>query len=358
MPAAANEPIRHARVFDPEVDALLEIIRKAGRPPFEALTPAEARAAYAASWDLMQSPAEAVGSVRDVLISRDTDAPAAAMRAAPPGEVGPEQGAASATVGLRLRVYRPLGSSAAAPLAGICFLHGGGWVIGNLESHDRLCRRLCNLAQACVVAIDYRLAPEHPFPAALDDAALGLRAIVTHAEALAIDPARIGLVGDSAGGNLAAVLALMSRDATLPPTRLQVLIYPVTDLAAESGSYASVTEGVPLTAATMRWFIDHYTPRAADRADWRASPIRAPSLAGTPPALVVTTAADPLCDEGRAYAKRLEAEGVRVSSLHLGGQLHGMAMQGRWIGASNIVVDYIGAAIGHELNRLATGNRS
>ncbi len=313
-------------VLDPEVELMLELGRKAGRPPFEALTPEQARAAYAASWDVLQPPAEEVASVQEIDV---------------PGNAG----------SVRLRVYRGSATRAGEPLPCMVFLHGGGWVIGNLDSHDRICRRLANLAGICVVAVDYRLAPENRFPAALDDAAAALQWVSENARTLEIIPHRIGIGGDSAGGNLAAVLALMGRDGSAPATMFQALLYPAVDLTAGSASYQRVTSGVPLTAATMHYFIDHYTPNANDRLDWRTSPLKAPSLAGTPPALVMTVAHDPLCDEGIAYARRLEAEGVRVTSLHLGDHMHGMLMHGKLVQASNVTLDFIGACIGNALHR-------
>jgi acetyl esterase len=311
--------------LDPDVERLLELARKAGRPPFEALTPAQAREAYAASWDILQPSTSEVASVRDQAIT---------------GPGGP----------LTLRIYRGAGTKAADALPCLVYLHGGGWVIGNLESHDRLCRHVANSAGICVVAVDYRLAPEHPFPAALDDAVAALRWVADNADALAIAPDRIGIGGDSAGGNLAAVIALMARDGAVPPLAHQALLYPVVDLTAASESYQRVTSGVPLTAATMHYFIAHYTPQASDRLDWRASPLMAASLAGTAPALVLTVGHDPLCDEGRDYAARLEAEGVRVTSLHLGDHMHGMLLTGKLVRASNTMLDFVGAAIGRALH--------
>ena len=312
--------------LDPEVETLLELGRKAGARPFELLTPEQARAAYAASWDILQPKAVEVASLHD----RTIDGPGGA---------------------LRLRVYRGSATSANELLPCMVFLHGGGWVIGNLESHDRLCRRLANTARICVVAVDYRLAPEHRFPAALEDAACALQWVTDNVESLGIAPGRIGIGGDSAGGNLAAVLALMGRDGTAARTMFQLLVYPVVDLTASSASYRRMSSGLSLTAATMHYFIDHYTPKAGDRLDWRASPLKAHSLAGTPPALVVTVANDPLCDEGRAYAQRLEDEGVRVMALHLSDHQHGMLMHGRLVQASNVVVDFVGAAVGDALHR-------
>ena len=317
--------LRPLQALDPDLEKFLDLARQAGRPPFEVLAPEQARAAYAAGWDALQLPVGDVASVRDVAI---------------PGPAGE----------LTLRIYRGAGTRDDELLPGLVYLHGGGWVIGNLQSHDRLCRSLANQARLCVVAVDYRLAPEHPFPAAIDDSVAAWQWVVENANKLGIERGRIGIGGDSAGGNLAAVVALMGRDGSVPRPMHQALIYPVTDLTARSASYLKVTSGVPLTAATMHYFIDHYTPREQDRLDWRASPLLAASLAGAAPALVVTVAHDPLCAEGRAYADRLEADGVRVTLLHLGDHMHGMLMHGKLIRASKRIVDFVAAAIGAELH--------
>ncbi len=299
----------------PDVEKLLETIRLSGRPPFQKLSVAEARQAYSDGRAVLQPLPDEVAEVRDLTI---------------PGSGGP----------LPLRLYRGAGTSDAAALPTLLYLHGGGWVLGDLDSHDGVCRRLANLAACRVVAVDYRLAPEHRFPAAIDDAAAALAWMAANAAALRIDPARLAVGGDSAGGNLAAVLALMGRDGTVPATACQLLLYPAVDLIMDSGSYARITEGVPLTAVTMRWFVDHYAPDAAQRLDWRASPLRTERLAGAPPALMLTVAHDPLADEGRAYAKRLEAEGVRVAALHLSDQIHGIATMGRVIAAADPALRY------------------
>ncbi len=305
-------------LLDPDAQRLVDLGRAAGRPPFEALTPEQARAAYAASWDVVQPAAQEVASVRDLEIP------------GPRGRIG-------------LRIYRGAGTDAHESLPALMFIHGGGWVIGNLQSHDRLCRALANAARACVVAVDYRLAPEHPYPAGLEDCACAWQWLHAQAAELQVDGSRIAIGGDSSGGNLAAVLALMGRDGEVPAAFRQALFYPVLDVAQESDSYRSVTN-VPLTAATMRWFIDHYVSPSS-RADWRVSPLRAASLAGLPPTLMLTVAHDPLCDEGRAYAARLEREGVRVLALHASDQLHGALMQGRMVAASNCLVDMLGTAL-------------
>jgi acetyl esterase len=205
-----------------------------------------------------------------------------------------------------------------------------------------------------VVAVDYRLAPEHPFPAALDDAAAALRWVAGHAATLRIDAGAIGVGGDSAGGNLAAALALVARDAPeLPALACQALIYPAVDLVADSDSYRRVVSDAPLTAATMHYFIGHYTPDPASRRDWRASPLHAPSLVGLPPAVVLTVAHDPLCDEGRAYAQRLDDAGVRVTALHLNDQTHGLLGQGKFVPAADVIGDALFSTIGQVLHRAA-----
>lgn len=314
--------------LDPDARSLLLMARKAGYPLLHSLTPVQARAAYAASWAATQSPGGEVASVQDITI----------------------EGPAS---GLNLRIYRGAGTAAHDLLPCLMFLHGGGWVIGNLDSHDRLCRRLANVAGICVVAVDYRLAPEHPYPAALDDCAAALRWVNERVASLCIDGRAIGVGGDSAGGNLAAVLALMGREGAVPAPVFQALIYPALDLTASSVSYEQVRADFALTADTMHYFIAHYTPRVADRTDWRVSPLLASHLEGLAPALVMTVGHDPLRDEGQAYARRLDAAGVRVTALHCNDQMHGLLSQGRLIPAANVVADQIFSAVGFALHHAA-----
>lgn len=315
-----------ATVLDPDAAQLWRLAREAGYPPFEALTPQQARKAYLASIPALQTPGGEVAQVRDQRID---------------GPGGP----------LALRLYRNARVDGGLPLACVLYLHGGGWTIGNLETHDGLCRRIARRAGVMVVAVDYRLAPEHPFPAALEDAACALRWVAAHADELGIAAQAIGVAGDSAGGNLAAALALMARDGAVPALACQALIYPVLDLTAGSDSYRRVTAQALLTAQTMHWFIAQYTPEAAQRLDWRASPLRASSLRGLPPALVLTVAHDPLCDEGRDYARRLDEDGVRVAALHLNDQFHGLLGQGRLIPSADVVTGFIAEWLGHELGR-------
>ena len=306
--------------LDPGAQRVLDLIRALGRPPLHQLTPAEARAANRAGRPILQPDPPAVASVETLSC---------------PGEAGP----------VPLRHYRGRGTVDGAVLPCLLYLHGGGWVIGDLDSHDQICRSLANHLGASVIAVDYRLAPEARFPAAVEDAAAALRFVVAQAGRLAVDPARIAVGGDSAGGNLAAVLALMGRDGSLPAPGFQMLLYPATDMAADTGSMQRFTEGYPLTTAGMRWFIDHYVPDPAQRADWRASPLRAASLAGTPPAFVMTCGHDPLLDEGIAYARRLDEEGVPVTHLHVADQMHAYLGMGRMIPASDLTLRQAAAAL-------------
>lgn len=311
--------------LDPDAAALLVRAQEAGYPPFEALTPTQARKAYAASWAIMQTPGGDVHSVLDVEIEADEP--------------------------LKLRIYRGLTCDEKRPAPCMLFLHGGGWVIGNLESHDRMCRQLANMAGMCVVAVDYRLAPEHPYPAALRDASAALQWVIAHADELNIAPHAVGVGGDSAGGNLAAVLALMSRDKALSAICLQALFYPATDLTAVSGSYRRFTSGLPLTASTMHYFIDHYVPVGMDKTDWRISPLHATSFKGVAPAIVMTVAHDPLCDEGRAYAKRLDEDGVRVAAFHYNDHMHGVLSQGNCVDMANGISQQVFSTVGQYMHQ-------
>lgn len=244
-----------------------------------------------------------------------------------------------------VRIYRPLGSHADDILPALVFFHGGGWVFGNLDSHDRLCRALANAARCCVVAVDYRLAPEHRFPAAVDDAIAAIAHVVRHAGALGVDAQRIAAAGDSAGGNLVAVAALHFRDHDGPRLALQALLYPVTDLRMASDSYRTLATGYVLTAERMGWFARQYLRRAEDALDWRASPLLAASLAGLPPALVITASHDPLVDEGRLYAERLDAAGVAVQYRCHDGMIHGFMTMAGAIEGGRSAIDETAAAL-------------
>jgi acetyl esterase len=209
---------------------------------------------------------------------------------------------------LPVRIYRRFGLPEAAPA--IVYLHGGGWVAGDLDSHDGTCRLLADESECIVVSVDYRLAPEHPFPAAIDDAVAAYRWVHDHAGELSIEPGRVGVMGDSAGGNLAAVIAQVTRDTDVPAPTAQCLVYPSTDARFREPSHTIFAEGFFLTRASMEWFREQYLP---DESDWDsplAAPIEQPDLRGVAPALVVTAGFDPLRDEGRRYAERLADAGV------------------------------------------------
>ncbi|SFI97745.1 alpha/beta hydrolase [Albimonas pacifica] len=280
--------------LDPDAAKVLEAL--AARPSLDTLSPAQAREVYAAGRAASTAAPTPVEIVRDLAL---------------PGPAGP----------IPARLYRPA-PEAAGPLPTLVFFHGGGWVIGNLDSHDGLCRRLAAGSGCQVIAIDYRMGPEHRFPAAVEDAVAAARAVHAQAAELGADPARLAVGGDSAGGNLSAVVALTFRDAGGPALRWQMLIYPATDFAMATPSQAEFATGHFLTADLQRWFHAHYLDEA-DKADWRASPARAASLAGLPPAFVLTASHDPLRDEGEAYAARLAAEGVRAEVWRVPGQIHG-----------------------------------
>jgi acetyl esterase len=201
------------------------------------------------------------------------------------------------------------------------YFHGGGWVIGDLDSHDWVCRAVANAANCAVVSVDYRLAPEHRFPAAFDDALAATQWVAANAKLLNIDASRISVGGDSAGGNLAAAVAIALRDGGTIRLRTQILTYPIVDLTFRYDE--RFEKGVALTNGGMRDFIDKYVPDVAQRRDWRCSPMFASSLKDLPPALVILAGHDPLYDEGEAYAARLQAEGIAVTVKRFPGQMHG-----------------------------------
>ena len=203
------------------------------------------------------------------------------------------------------------------------YFHGGGWVVCDLDTHDVVCRAIARRAEAVVVSVDYRLAPDHKFPAAVTDAYAATEWVAANAERLGIDPTRISVGGDSAGGNLATVVSLMSREKNGPSIALQALVYPVTDLSSfETPSYREFAEGHHLSRVQMEWFRGHYLASPEDCGNPYASPLLARDLSGLPPALIITAECDPLRDEGEAYAKRLEEAGVTVTCTRYPGMIH------------------------------------
>jgi acetyl esterase len=223
----------------------------------------------------------------------------------------------------RARVYRPLAAPAREAPALVWF-HGGGFVFGSIESHDGICRGLASQSGAVVISVDYRLAPEHPFPAAVDDATAATKWILSNAGSLGLDPRAIAVGGDSAGGNLAAVVSLALRGSALVPA-FQLLVYPATDFTRSEPSHKLFGSGLVLTTESMDWFVENYLPSASTHRDPRASPLFARDLTGLPPAFVLTAGFDPLRDEGRAYADRLREAGVVVEYVCAEGAVHGFA---------------------------------
>ena len=243
-----------------------------------------------------------------------------------------------------VREYRPLGASPDQVLPALVYYHGGGWVIGSIETHDVVCRQLCDASGCAVFSVDYRLAPEHPFPAAYDDALAGFHWLVDNAKRLHVDPKRVAVGGDSAGGNLAAAVCLGSRDSAQPPA-FQLLIYPATWMYPDTPSYHANGEGFMLTAKAMHWFMDHYLPLPTDRDDWRASPLKAQSHTNLPPALVMTAGFDPLRDEGLMYADALAAAGSATEYVCFERQIHGFFTMGRIMREAHNAVAMCGQAL-------------
>jgi acetyl esterase len=240
---------------------------------------------------------------------------------------------------ITLRIYTP---EARAPLPGLVYLHGGCWAMCGLETHDALCRRLANGAGCMVVSVDYRLAPEHPYPAPAEDAYAATRWVADHAAELGVDSARLAVAGDSAGGNLAAVVALMARDRGGPDLCHQLLIYPITDCSFETDSYRENAEGPLLTRDMMEVAWEWYLGDTGRGHEAYASPLRAENLAGLPPGFVLTAEFDPLRDEGEAYAARLRAAGVSVAQKRYDGMIHGfMAMEEELPAATEAVDDAV-----------------
>jgi acetyl esterase len=302
---------------DPEVAQFLEDLRKLGAPPLSSLSPTEARAGMAAdAADL--GPGEAVAAKVDRTV---------------PGPAGP----------IPVRIYTPLGPNVRGLYV---YYHGGGWVIGDVETHDAYCCSVANAAGCRVLSVDYRLAPEHKFPAAPDDCYVATAWAFENVRQLcggAVEPIAVG--GDSAGGNLAAVVSLMARDRGSFRPALQVLIYPVANHAFDTASYHENAEGYLLTRADMHWFWDCYLAHPADGRNPYASPLRAEDLAGLPPALVLTAGYDPLRDEGEAYAARLRAAGVPVKLVAYPGMIHAFIRRTRQFTQARAALAEVAAAL-------------
>ena len=306
-------------MLDPQAKALLELMVARGVPPTHTLTPAEARAFYRDRRAVTQPDPPDVAEVRDL---------------SAPGPAGP----------VPLRLYRPAGVAQPSPV--LVYYHGGGWVIGDLDTHDVVCRALAVQANCAVVAVDYRMGPEHRFPAAVDDCLAATLWLHQQAGKLGLDPHRFALGGDSAGGNLAAVMALALRDgaSTLQP-KLQLLIYPATDMRLLSPSHTHNGQGYMLTRDSITYFRGHYIADEAEHHDWRASPLLHPNLADLPPALVLTAGFDPLRDEGLQYADALSAAGVPTQYLCFERQIHGFITMGRVLAEADTAIAVCATAL-------------
>jgi len=286
--------------LDSDAEATLRGFAEAGLPALDALPPSEARQVFGEAFRTPPEGQEPVARVEPLSVP----GPASEIPA---------------------RLYAP---DVEGSLPALIHFHGGGWVICDLDTHDGFCRSLANAAGCAVVSVDYRLAPEHRYPAALEDCYAVLEYVWRNAAGLRLDPTRLGVIGDSAGGNLAAAVALKARDAGEPALRAQILTYPALDPRCEHPSMQENAEGYFLTQSAMRWFWGHYMGEGCDPRDPYLAPLYAPDLSGLPPALVVTAKYDPLRDEGEAYARRLEEAGVAVELSRYDGVFHGFAMMG------------------------------
>ena len=279
--------------LDPQAQALLEQMKQMGFIFTPDLTPARGREMMA-QFLAIRPPGEAVARVEDRLI---------------PGPAGE----------IPIRIYIPHGNG---PLPILVFLHTGAWVFGNLDNQDPLCRRITNRAGCIVVSVDYRLAPENPFPAAVEDSYAATQWVATHAAEFQGDPSRLAVSGDSAGGNMAADVALMACERGGPKLVFQLMLFPATDFTLSTPSMEELADGYTVTKAEMLWIRDNYVPNEADWTHPLASPLLAPNLSGLPPALIITAEYDPLRDDGELYGKRLQEAGVLTKISRYDGMLH------------------------------------
>ena len=302
--------------LDPQAQRVIEAVTQLNLPPLESSTPEEAR-------ESLRFRTALLGPVEDVAAVADHQVPVKG------GEI-------------TVRVYSPGG---VGPHPALVFYHGGGWVIGDLYTHDGLCRSLTNAARCAVLSVDYRLAPEFRYPVAVEDSYAALVWAGANAARLRINPRRIAVGGDSAGGNLATVVALVAGERGGPPLVHQILIYPATDHDLNTPSYLENATGYLLTREGMRWFWSHYLAREAQGLERYASPLRAPSLRGLPSALVITAEYDPLRDEGEAYAARLRDAGVPVTVTRYPGMIHGFVRMTRILDKARTALDEIAGSL-------------
>lgn len=308
-------------MLDKEAKDFLDAVRLANRPDYSTMSPTEARKLYKVTRGAVTPEPPQVSEIDNI---------------AAPGPHGP----------IPLRYYRPAGVDKKEVLPVLIFCHGGGWVIGDLDTHDVVCRTLSNESRCAVVSVDYRMGPEFKFPVAIDDAYAAVKWVVEEAKSLRIDTARVAVGGDSAGGNLAAVVALLARDTKgAPKIAYQLLVYPATNMHMNTESHRKFGEGHLLTRPSMDWFQEQYLNGPDDRDDWRASPLKAKSLAGLPPAYVLIAGNDPLRDEGEAYAMALKAAGVSVVLREFEGQIHGFITLGKVVPQAGQAMAEMGVAL-------------
>jgi acetyl esterase len=297
--------------LNPKIEQVLDMIARANRPPYHTLTAQQARAAYEMSAPILEIPGAPMFSVEDLSVpTRD-----------------------GATI--RARLYQPSEASWAEPAPALVYYHGGGLTVGSVDTHDALCRMFARDGRCVVLSVDYRLAPEHKFPTAVHDAFDALSWLHANAGLYGIDTGRIAVGGDSAGGTLATVCAVLARDAGLPKLALQMLIYPGTSANQQTGSHARLAEGYLLSGATIQWFFEQYLHDAGERDDWRFAPLDgtrgAPAFGGLAPAWIATAEYDPLSDEGVAYAEKLRAAGNDVTLKRYAGMIHEFFKMGGFV---------------------------
>ena len=299
--------------LDPQARALLDAAKASGAPEMWELTPDQARAEYLRRTERVRA---------DVDIYRVEDRQI-------PGPVQP----------IKVRIYTPQASQEHASLPVLVWYHGGGFVIGDLDSHDSACRALANKTECLVVAVDYRLAPEHKFPGAVEDCEAALHWVAAHATELGGDPGRIAVGGDSAGGNLAAVVALLAREKGGPKLCFQLLIYPCVAPEPETPSHNQFAEGYLLTRKTITWFFKQYLRSSKDTLDPRYAPLEEKDLSSLPPSLVIVAGFDPLRDEGVDYAKALIEAGNKVTLANYEGMIHGFYLMGGMVDKANQAIE-------------------
>jgi acetyl esterase len=312
-------------MLDPQAQALMQLMIDKGVPPVHTMTPEEARASYRSRRAFTQPDAPEVFKVEDKEVSANG-------------------------VNVPVRVYHPHAAQSHSALPGLVYLHGGGWTIGDLDTHDVLCRSLCLQAGIVVVSVDYRMGPEHKFPAAYDDSVAAFNWTVAQAASLGIDASRIAIGGDSAGGNLAAAACLGLRGQSVQAA-FQLLIYPATIMWQDTASYHANGKGYMLTKESIAYYTESYLRNREDAKDWRASPQLADSHAGLPPAFVITAGFDPLRDEGLMYANALTKAGVSSQYICFERQIHGFITMGRVMQEANTAVSLCASALKANLHR-------